>query len=270
MGAACGPSVDRSYAAVVNSSAVPGLAPDWFHVGGQILDAVSLNNGVFDGNASNARSLTQFKLKPTDRALNPGLPSAAEALAGTLAFNLLKCSVDTPFVESAWNYSSKILDSPETQSFPGTIQTYQYASGGNYDYQKAFAAVLGAVFLIDLFLLGYFVFHRRVLHDIFEPRALFSLAIGSPASVVLTESRPGKLTREQFNVRWGVDITERPPMIVARSGVDVAGVGAGFMRKRRVVGREVMDDEIPLRDRKGPAESGRYEEVAHDDRFHEY
>lgn len=65
---------------------------------------LSLNAGIFDGNASNARLLTQFPLfdqnaQPGMPQLDPSLPSPAEALAVMAGDTLLLSITDAPFVE---------------------------------------------------------------------------------------------------------------------------------------------------------------------------
>ena len=56
-----------------------------------------MNDGTVDGNGSNARVLTQ--LVPKQPALDPLLPSIAEALAVMAGSTLLQSTKDAPFVE---------------------------------------------------------------------------------------------------------------------------------------------------------------------------
>jgi hypothetical protein len=80
-----------------NSSRATTISLDWVNVAETAFNALSLNNGVMDGDASNARILTQFMLQ--DKDLNPNLPSPAEALAVMAGSSLLMSSQDSPFVE---------------------------------------------------------------------------------------------------------------------------------------------------------------------------
>lgn len=58
---------------------------------------LALNDGTVDGNGSNARVLTQ--LVPKTPALDPALPSIAEAIAVMAGSTLLQATKDAPFVE---------------------------------------------------------------------------------------------------------------------------------------------------------------------------
>jgi hypothetical protein len=80
-----------------NNSRVLTTSSDWLNVGGEAMNSLSLNNGVTDGNAANARILTQLMLK--EKELNPSLPSPAEALAVMTGCTLLMSAQDSPFVE---------------------------------------------------------------------------------------------------------------------------------------------------------------------------
>jgi hypothetical protein len=253
-----------------NSSAVADYSPDYFNVGAEILDAISLNDGLTDGDASNARVLTQTILQPDATDLNPVLPSPAEALAAMLAFNALQCSVDSSF-NQGWvsergaaslhllqspptdfqkNYSTDLLDTPVTEPFPALVQTQEYTSGGIYPYQRAFYVVLFPVFLINIFLLAQFLRHGTLLHDFFEPRTLFSLAISSPACHIFGRPDLGKLSSAQYSARWHVEKGDGGrPRIVAMEGSDGdAGRGAasGWFSRRLRKRRERRSNNIAL------------------------
>jgi len=60
-----------------------------------LLNSISLNNGVFDGDASTARILTQLQLK--EPALNKTLPSPAEGLASIMMCTVLDLTPNFPF-----------------------------------------------------------------------------------------------------------------------------------------------------------------------------
>jgi hypothetical protein len=88
-----------------NSSRETTVSLDWINVAETAFNALSLNNGVVDGDASNARILTQFMLQKGE--LDPSLPSPAEAIAVLAGSTLLMSSQDSPFVE----FYVSILDS---------------------------------------------------------------------------------------------------------------------------------------------------------------
>jgi hypothetical protein len=149
---------------------------------------LSINDGSFDGNSSNARLLTQFMV--TTPRLNPKLPSMAEAIAVLAGCTLLQSIDGTPFDQN-WPYApGQILDaSPGVfQPFNATVRVLQYASGGVWDHQKGWFCVLLLVFAANLMALGYFISHRDWYTDVAEPTNLFLLAINSPPSRHLAEA----------------------------------------------------------------------------------
>lgn len=77
---------------------------------------LALNDGTVDGNGSNARVLTQ--LVPKTPALDPALPSIAEAIAVMAGSTLLQATKDAPFVEF---FVSGFLDI--TQAFIALTRT---------------------------------------------------------------------------------------------------------------------------------------------------
>ena len=80
-----------------NSSRVETTSLDWYNVATTAFNSLSLNNGVTDGAASNARLLTELMLQKGE--LNPALPSPAEALAVMVWSTLIMGAQDSPFVE---------------------------------------------------------------------------------------------------------------------------------------------------------------------------
>lgn len=88
-----------------NSSRVETTSLDWFNVATTAFNSLSLNNGVMDGAASNARLLSQLMLQ--NRELNPALPSPAEALSVMVGSTLIMGAQDSPFVEFwvSWAYN---------------------------------------------------------------------------------------------------------------------------------------------------------------------
>ncbi|KXS96835.1 hypothetical protein AC578_7412 [Pseudocercospora eumusae] len=160
------------------------LSKDWVNIGSEWSRALSLNAGQFDGNASNARLLTQFILSSENTGnLSAGLPSTAEALAVLAGNTLMQASQDAPFV-MFWNYTNPTIDG-SYQQFNASVRVQQYASGGNQDYQKPFYLVLIIVFLMNLFILGYFALHRDWYTDFSDPIHLVSLPLVHLMSYVL-------------------------------------------------------------------------------------
>ena len=91
--------------------------PDWRDVGFDWANALSLNTGIMDANASNSRLLTQLILREGGGEgfpdmgidLSTKLPSPAEALAVMAGPTLIMGSLDSPFVEFYVSRSSSLL-----------------------------------------------------------------------------------------------------------------------------------------------------------------
>lgn len=128
---------------------------------------LSLTAGFSDGNASNARILTQFIL--TANELNPALPSLAEALAVLSGCTLIESSIDSPFDGKKWNYTLPEIQPGQHQYFDASVRDQQYASGGNLPYQKAFHLVLIVVFIMNAVILIYFLIHKDWYSDFTDP-----------------------------------------------------------------------------------------------------
>ncbi|KAK8220187.1 hypothetical protein M8818_000603 [Zalaria obscura] len=142
------------------SSGASTLSPDWFNIAGEWANSLSLGAGISDGNASNARLLSQFILAEPE--LSAELPSTAEALAVLAGSTLLMSTQDTPLVEF-WNYTAKnsYMTVGQYQYFNATIRAQQYASGAKSGYQNGFYVVLVAVFAINIIVLVYFLKSQR-------------------------------------------------------------------------------------------------------------
>ncbi|WPH05084.1 Hypothetical protein R9X50_00798300 [Acrodontium crateriforme] len=177
------------------------LSLDWPNIGTDWAKSLSLNDGVVDGNASNARLLTQLIL--TTPQLNPQLPSMAEALAVMSGCTLLISSSSAPLVEF-WNYTRPSIEG-QYQAFNASVRAQEYASGGTQNYQKAFGIVLFAVFFMNLLMLIYFIVHREWYVDFSEPTTLFSLAVNSPPSKDLAVSSGYGPRGDQLRVGWKVN-----------------------------------------------------------------
>lgn len=177
------------------------LNSDWINIAISWATSLSLNAGISDGNAANARLLSQ--LIPTARSLDPSRPSIAEALAVLAGSTLLSSTRDAPFIHF-WNYSTTIptLAVPQYQGFNASLQTQDYASGGSQRWQGIFYAVLATVFFTNVFCLVYFIVHGGLVTDFIEPQNMFCLSVNSPPSRRLEGSCGGGPEREQFRTRW--------------------------------------------------------------------
>lgn len=170
---------------------------------------LSLSSGLFNGNASNARLLTQFILTASDHGnLSLAHPSAAEALAVLAGCTLLQSATDAPF-SMFWNHTHPTIQNGEYQHFNASLRVQQYGSGGSSSssttsssYQKPLYLILTVVFLLNAFILSYFIFHRDWYVDFSEPLHLFSLAVNSPPSGLLRGSCGCGPSGEQLRVGW--------------------------------------------------------------------
>jgi hypothetical protein len=89
-----------------NSSRITTVSLDWPNTAGVAITALSLNNGVMDGNASNARLLSELMLQKME--LSQALPSPAEALAVLGSASILVSVQDSPFVEFWVSRSARV------------------------------------------------------------------------------------------------------------------------------------------------------------------
>jgi len=157
---------------------------------------------VTDGNASNARVLTELMLQQGE--LNPALPSPAEAIAVMIGNTLINGAQDSPFVEF-WNYSATSLEG-EYQAFNVSIQAQEYASGGIAGYQRGFVLVLFAVFITNIFVLIYLIVNKGLVTDFSEPPNLFGITINSPPNPLMRGSCGAGPDSRQYAIKWGVEM----------------------------------------------------------------
>ena len=189
-----------------NSNATNGIRnKDFTNVAYTWATAISLGDGLTDGNSSNARLLTQ--LIPTSTSLDESLPSIAEALAVLSGCTLLISTIDSPFIHY-WNYSATIptLDSPQYQRFNATLAFQDYASYGNQPWQNIFFLVLILVFVMNLLCLVYLFMYGGLVTDFMEPQNLFALSLNSPPSQYLSGSCGGGPEGEQLRARWWITL----------------------------------------------------------------
>lgn len=212
-----------------------------------------MSAGITDGNASNARVLTQ--MIATKSGYNTALPSLAEALAVLAGCTLIQSITDSPFVEQIWNYTLPTIDPGQHQYFLASVRAQKYISGGNQEYQKAFHLVLFTVFIMNLIMLVYFLIHRDWYTDFSEPMNLFSLAVNSPPSEKLAGSCGCGPSGDQYRVSWKLNNDEGHFYYEAAPD-DVAGGGSGGgasspgLRRRWTESIEMMGTPIAaVRDR---------------------
>ena len=179
--------------------------PDWVNVGSEWASSISLGDGIFDGDSSNARLLTQ--LIPSSPALDPSLPSISEALAVLAGNSLLLSGLNSPFIHY-WNYSTTVntLADPQYQAFNATLRTQAYASGGTQAWQGIFYIVLSLTFIINVCCLLYFGITGSLVTDFIDPLNLFSLSLNSPPSAALDGACGAGPEKEHFVVPWHIEL----------------------------------------------------------------
>ncbi|KAF2017000.1 hypothetical protein BU24DRAFT_141896 [Aaosphaeria arxii CBS 175.79] len=191
-----------------NSSATNGVpVPDWRDVGFDWANSMSLGTGLMNGDASNSRLLTQLILSKDDKGdydLSSGLPSVGEALAVMSGCTVLKSTLDAR-LSDGWKFPRAMLEEYQTQEFNASLVAQQYASGGNGDASRAWNIILLLVFLMNIFVLIYFLVHRGLVTDFSEPPNLFALAVNSPPSQLLAGSCGGGPEGKQYLVNWFVN-----------------------------------------------------------------
>ncbi|KAL8699480.1 MAG: hypothetical protein Q9224_001394 [Gallowayella concinna] len=199
------PTDDLAYGKSYANATDGVLKKDWAAVATDWAMALSLNAGISDGAASNARLLSQ--LIPTTQALDQSLPSIAEALAVLSGNTLLLSTTDTPFIHF-WNYSTTVstLAEPQYQGFRATLRTKDYACGGTQQWQGIFYVVLFLTFATNVFCLIYFLVRHGLVTDFIEPQNLFALSLNSPPSKALDGACGGGPEGEQLIMSWYVKL----------------------------------------------------------------
>lgn len=198
---------------------------DWKNLAAEWANALSLNSGISDGAASNARLLMQMmpRYDEAERtfALDPTLPSIAEALAVMAGSTLTLSSQDAPFVPF-WNYSAESgnpLKEPAYQIFNASIQVMGYASSGTEQWQGVFYLILVFAFLTSAVCLGFMIVEARgrQVTDFTEPQNLFALAVNSPQTARLQGSCGCGPSGKQLKERWFIGMEENDEHYYIRS-----------------------------------------------------
>lgn len=200
------PADAQTYAKAKFSAPAIVPQPDWSAVGTELALATALNDGLFNGTASNARLLTQ--LVPKSTSLDPSMPSIAEALAALAGNTLLASALGAPFVHE-WDYPTTILSTPQYQTFSATVQARGYRSSYTKDWQRGFYVILFGTFAINCYCWYYLIIKtmikkREFFVDFMEPQNLFSLAMNSRPDKDTVASYGGKPSREQYTRKWSI------------------------------------------------------------------
>ncbi|KAL9599061.1 MAG: hypothetical protein Q9219_004095 [cf. Caloplaca sp. 3 TL-2023] len=211
------PKDELAYGATHHDATDGVIMTDWATVAAEWGRSLSLNSGIFDGASSNARLLTQ--LIPTAPALDPSLPSMAEALAVLSGCTLLLSSMDSPFIHE-WNYSTTVptLKEPQYQSFKASLQTKEFASGGTQQWQGVFYVVLFLTFATNLFCFCYFLIRHGLVTDFIEPQNLFSLSLNSPPSRALDGACGSGPEGEQLRMNWHIKMDQEREHFYVENG----------------------------------------------------
>jgi hypothetical protein len=185
------------------------ISRDWPMVASEMVHALALNDGAFDGRSANARLLSQLMLR--EPHLDPAKPSLAEALAVLAGNTLLQSSLDAPFIHY-WEYAANLSSNGILVSsdgapahFTAKIRAQEYASGGTAHYQKTFLIVLLGVFALSFSAFCYFVLHKTWYKDFSEPQNLFTLAVNSPPSEVFSGCCGAEMQRKDYGVTWTLE-----------------------------------------------------------------
>ncbi|KAH7067989.1 hypothetical protein BKA63DRAFT_103651 [Paraphoma chrysanthemicola] len=193
--------------------------PAWRSIAMDFINAMDLNSGVSDSHSSYSRVFTQLPLREFD--LPGATPSPAEALLSLSICTVLELT-------SYFSYSLKWdgdapWDSPNVkQFFNVTLRVTQYMSGGETNAQRAFLAVLGLVFTINLFILVYLgVFLRiRLITDLCEPLALFIVGHHSPPGNLFRSSYSEGVRNDDLAVPWVVKTVDDELVVVGKDKAD--------------------------------------------------
>lgn len=105
------------------------------------------------------------------------------------------------------NYTTDVplLQDYTHQFFNASLKAQQYASGGVDSASKVWMLILVLVFLMNILVLAYFVFHQGLVTDFSEPPNLFALAVNSPPSQLFAGSCGGGPGGKQYVVNWFVN-----------------------------------------------------------------
>ncbi|KAL4902046.1 hypothetical protein BDW74DRAFT_158964 [Aspergillus multicolor] len=227
--------------------ALESWANDWMYIASEWAFTLSLNAGITDGKAANARLLMQFA--PKTRELDPKLPTISEALAVLAGNTLLMSSMNAPYVPF-WNYTGikdNILPTPEKQNINATLRAIEYASGGTQKWQGVFYPILLFAFFTSALCLAFMILEIRgkQITDFTEPQNLFALAMNSPATERLQGACGSGPAGRQLGERWCVAMEEEDEHYYIRTKAEAEAEREAGMPK---VARAVSLTEIEIDD----------------------
>lgn len=237
-----------------NQSASDGVWDgNWKNVAGEWSNSLSLNSGITDGRASNARLLMQFIPTLDNRtktySLDPKLPSVGEALAVLAGSTMILGSRNAPFVQF-FNYTktdnvSSALAEPVSQYFEATVRAVGYASGGTEQWQNVFYLILVFAFLTSAIILAFMLFEvrGRQITDFTEPQNLFALAMNSPATAQLQGACGAGPQGRQLNERFYVAMEEEDEHYYIRTKAEQHVRVPSMGQSRSMASMEV--DDVP-------------------------
>ncbi|KAI0012649.1 hypothetical protein F4779DRAFT_632858 [Xylariaceae sp. FL0662B] len=192
----------NAYDAASGTVTPPEPSVDWKNMADHWRLSMDLNGGSQNNNASNARILTNLILGTP--ALDPLLPSMAEALAVLASSTLVVGATDSTF-RPAWSYAAMRLDPAGVyESFRAAMRTQEYTSSHAESWQAVFYAVLAFVFVLNLVCLAHLVARPGLVSDYTEPQNLFAVAVNSPPSRALAGSCGHGPDAAQMVVPWRV------------------------------------------------------------------
>ncbi|RDW68732.1 uncharacterized protein DSM5745_08492 [Aspergillus mulundensis] len=221
--------------------AVESWANDWMYIASEWSFTLSLNAGITDGAAANARLLMQFA--PKTRDLDPKLPTISEALAVLAGNTLLMSSTNAPYVPF-WNHTdTNILATPDKQHINATLRAIEYASGGTQKWQGIFYPILLFAFFTSALCLAFMIVEIRgkQITDFTEPQNLFALAMNSPATERLQGACGSGPAGRQLGERWFVAMEEEDEHYYIRTKAEAEAEREGMPKVVRAVALTEID-----------------------------
>ena len=217
---------------------------NWTNVANRWATTMSLNAGITDDPASNARLLTQ--LIPLTPSLDPLKPSIAEALAVMAGCTLILTGLDTPLTHfwplpDTQNFPSFPLGASDGfdlwptfpyQKFKAKVKSQEYSSGYTQKWQGIFYVVLVGTFVLNGFCLCFLLVQRGLVTDYMEPHNLFALAVNSPASKAVEGACGGGVEGGMWGTKWHVDFLDEREHFYVHSIDEAEFVGGSGGRGR--------------------------------------
>ena len=196
----CEDPTDRnSYLHSVPDAPSGVIHPDWSSVATEWGLAVALDGGQKATDSSTTRLLAQFI--PQTSALDPAMPSIAEALAALAGSTLLLSAQDAPFVHY-WNYTTPTIVPPVQQGFNATVRADDYQSSYGNRWQQVFYVVLLGTFIVNGYCFTYLAWNSGFLMDVTEPENLFDMGFSALPSKGGGDARK----KDRYGRKWTVKV----------------------------------------------------------------